>query len=179
MPVLTEAHQTYFVPQTRSISPRRQLGGGRALILFQFVPPAGSATTQSVFCKQVETKRSLGLRARAVAVPHQVSHKLVHPATRIMAHLVAVDLDVVPSVAPPPLPAGSLGSLLTALGSPAGERLKTRSAPDGRLETIAVCEATTGGLVQAALQAVPGASRYYHGGTNIYGAVCTHPVACV
>ena len=40
---------------------------------------------------------------------------------------------------------------------------------EGQPETVSVFEATTGGLVNAALQSVPGASRYYHGGANIYG----------
>lgn len=37
-----------------------------------------------------------------------------------------------------------------------------------RGETVAVAEATTGGLVSAALLAVPGASRYYAGGAVLY-----------
>jgi len=37
-----------------------------------------------------------------------------------------------------------------------------------RNETVAVAEATTGGLVSAALLWVPGASRYYAGGAVVY-----------
>lgn len=37
-----------------------------------------------------------------------------------------------------------------------------------RGETVAVAEATAGGLVSAALLAVPGASRYYAGGGVVY-----------
>jgi nicotinamide mononucleotide (NMN) deamidase PncC len=40
-----------------------------------------------------------------------------------------------------------------------------------RPETISVFEATTGGLINASLQSVSGASRYYHGGCNIYGPI--------
>jgi len=58
---------------------------------------------------------------------------------------------------------------LSALASRVGARLKARSTADGKPETIAVFEATTGGLINAALQSVEGASRYYHGGANIYG----------
>ena len=90
-----------------------------------------------------------------------------------MAHLVAAEglYRGSPPVPPPPLPSGEPGSLLTALGSAAGELLKARSTPSGRPETIGVFEATTGGMIQASLQAVPGASRYYHGGANIYGSM--------
>jgi len=38
----------------------------------------------------------------------------------------------------------------------------------GRGETIAVAEATAGGLISAALLSVPGASRYYAGGAVVY-----------
>eukprot|EP01052_Picozoa_sp_SAG31_P021549 SAG31_NODE_1673_length_7560_cov_3.528749_1_plen_105_part_00 len=55
------------------------------------------------------------------------------------------------------------------LGANVGALLKKRHTPNGRPETIGVFEATTGGMVQAALQAVPGASQFYHGGMNIYG----------
>ena len=37
-----------------------------------------------------------------------------------------------------------------------------------RGDTIAVAECTTGGLISAALLAVPGASRYYRGGAVLY-----------
>ncbi len=67
--------------------------------------------------------------------------------------------------------AGSGSGSLTALASRVGALLKKRDRPDGRPETIAVCEATTGGLINASLQSVPGASRYYHGGSNIYGRI--------
>ena len=39
-----------------------------------------------------------------------------------------------------------------------------------RRETIAIAESSTGGLVSAALLAVPGASAYYRGGGVIYSA---------
>ena len=58
-----------------------------------------------------------------------------------------------------------------ALAGRAAQLLKSRSAADGTAETIAVFEATTGGLVNAALQSVPGASRYYHGGVTVYGRI--------
>ena len=87
--------------------------------------------------------------------------------------------------------AASGSGSLTALAARVGEMLKKRDRPDGRApplstppptaadrrarragpETISVFEATTGGLVNAALQSVPGASRYYHGGANIYGRI--------
>ena len=53
---------------------------------------------------------------------------------------------------------------LTALGAAAGELLKQRK------ETIAVSESSAGGLINAALVAVPGASAYYLGGGVIYTA---------
>ena len=76
--------------------------------------------------------------------------------------------------------AASGSGSLTALAARVGEMLKKRDRPDGRApplstppptaadrrarragpETISVFEATTGGLVNAALQSVPGASRY-------------------
>lgn len=43
-----------------------------------------------------------------------------------------------------------------------GERLKARG------ETVAVAESSSGGLVSAALLAVPGASKYYLGGAVVY-----------
>jgi PncC family amidohydrolase len=51
---------------------------------------------------------------------------------------------------------------LLALGAKAGALLKTRG------ETIAVSESSTGGLISAALLAVPGASAYFIGGGVIY-----------
>lgn len=45
-----------------------------------------------------------------------------------------------------------------------GERLKARG------ETVAVAESSSGGLVSAALLAVPGASKYYLGGAVVYTA---------
>lgn len=64
-----------------------------------------------------------------------------------------------------PLPAGTgvTSSALTALGGGVAAALKAR-----RGETLAVFEATTGGLVNAALQSVPGASSYYVGGGIVY-----------
>jgi nicotinamide-nucleotide amidase len=51
---------------------------------------------------------------------------------------------------------------LTALGAAVGELLKRRR------ETLAVAESSAGGLINAALVAVPGASAYYLGGAVIY-----------
>lgn len=53
---------------------------------------------------------------------------------------------------------------LTALGAAVGEALKRRG------ETLAVAESSAGGLINAALVAVPGASVYYLGGAVIYTA---------
>ena len=52
----------------------------------------------------------------------------------------------------------SLGSL----GETVGQQLKQRK------ETVAVAESSAGGLINAALLAVPGASAYYLGGVIIY-----------
>ena len=51
---------------------------------------------------------------------------------------------------------------LTTLGSVVGELLKQRK------QTIAVAESSAGGLINATLVAVPGASAYYLGGGVIY-----------
>ncbi len=51
---------------------------------------------------------------------------------------------------------------LAALGGAVGELLKARK------ETIAVSESSAGGLINAALVAVPGASAYYLGGAVVY-----------
>src|SRR5260221_1971574 len=51
---------------------------------------------------------------------------------------------------------------LTRLGSAVGALLKERK------HTIAVSESSAGGLINAALVAVPGASAYYLGGGVIY-----------
>ena len=51
---------------------------------------------------------------------------------------------------------------LTQLGSAVGALLKERK------HTIAVSESSAGGLINAALVAVPGASAYYLGGGVIY-----------
>jgi PncC family amidohydrolase len=51
---------------------------------------------------------------------------------------------------------------LTALGTAAGNLLKERN------QTLAVAESSAGGLINAALVAVPGASAYYLGGSIIY-----------
>lgn len=48
------------------------------------------------------------------------------------------------------------------LGAAIGERLKARG------ETVAVAESSAGGLIAAALLAVPGASAYFRGGAVIY-----------
>lgn len=51
---------------------------------------------------------------------------------------------------------------LTALGSAVGDLLKSR------METLAVAESSAGGLINASLVAVPGASAYYLGGLIVY-----------
>jgi PncC family amidohydrolase len=51
---------------------------------------------------------------------------------------------------------------LAALGSAVGNLLKER------MQTLAVAESSAGGLINAALVAVPGASAYYLGGCVIY-----------
>lgn len=51
---------------------------------------------------------------------------------------------------------------LLALGQRAGVLLKARK------QTLAVAESSTGGLVSAALLAVPGASAYFLGGAVVY-----------
>lgn len=51
---------------------------------------------------------------------------------------------------------------LSSMGTPVGNMLKTRK------ETIAVAESSAGGLISAALLAVPGASAYFLGGSVIY-----------
>ncbi|MDB5429501.1 MAG: damage-inducible protein [Caulobacter sp.] len=50
------------------------------------------------------------------------------------------------------------------LAAAIAEQLKARG------ETIAVAESSTGGLISAALLAVPGASAYYRGGAVVYTA---------
>jgi nicotinamide-nucleotide amidase len=51
---------------------------------------------------------------------------------------------------------------LTALGDSVGKILKEKKA------TLAVAESSAGGLINAALVAVPGASAYYLGGAIVY-----------
>ena len=51
---------------------------------------------------------------------------------------------------------------LTSLAATVGRRLKDRG------ETIAVSESSTGGLISAALLALPGASAYFLGGAVVY-----------
>jgi PncC family amidohydrolase len=53
---------------------------------------------------------------------------------------------------------------LFALGLQAGEILKARK------QTIAIAESSSGGLISAALLAVPGASAYFQGGGVVYTA---------
>ena len=53
---------------------------------------------------------------------------------------------------------------LTALGNTVGNLLKERQ------QTLAIAESSAGGLINAALVAVPGASAYYLGGAIIYTA---------
>jgi len=54
---------------------------------------------------------------------------------------------------------------LTSLGTAAGAVLKQRR------ETLAVAESSAGGLINASLVSVPGASAYYQGGCIIYTGV--------
>jgi PncC family amidohydrolase len=51
---------------------------------------------------------------------------------------------------------------LTAMGASVGARLKTNR------QTLAVAESSAGGLISAALLAVPGASAYFMGGGVVY-----------
>ncbi|MEO8627305.1 MAG: CinA family protein [Betaproteobacteria bacterium] len=51
---------------------------------------------------------------------------------------------------------------LTTLGSTVGALLKRRK------QTLAIAESSAGGLINAALIAVPGASEYYLGGAIVY-----------
>lgn len=53
---------------------------------------------------------------------------------------------------------------LLPIAARAGDLLKTRN------ETIAIAESSAGGLISAALLAVPGASAYYLGGGVVYTA---------
>jgi len=53
---------------------------------------------------------------------------------------------------------------LDELAAALGERLKVRG------ETISVAESSSGGLISAALLAVPGASKYFLGGAVVYTA---------
>ena len=55
-----------------------------------------------------------------------------------------------------------MSASLASLGTAVGELLKARK------ETIAVTESSAGGLINAALVAVPGASAYYLGGGVVY-----------
>ena len=57
---------------------------------------------------------------------------------------------------------------LLPLATRIGERLKARG------ETVAVAESSSGGLICAALLAVPGASAYFLGGGVIYTARARH-----
>jgi nicotinamide-nucleotide amidase len=58
--------------------------------------------------------------------------------------------------------AGGHEPRLMALAKQVGERLAARG------ETIAVAESSAGGLISAALLAVPGASRFFRGGAVVY-----------
>jgi nicotinamide-nucleotide amidase len=57
---------------------------------------------------------------------------------------------------------------LIALAHRVGDRLKARR------ETVAVAESSTGGLIAAALLAVPGASAYFLGGAVVYTPKARH-----
>lgn len=54
---------------------------------------------------------------------------------------------------------------LVALAERVGERLKARG------DTIAIAESSAGGLISAALLAIPGASAYFVGGAVVYTRV--------
>ncbi len=62
-------------------------------------------------------------------------------------------------------------SELQTLAAEIGAKLKERG------QTVAVFESSSGGLVSAALLAVPGASRYYLGGGVIYTLVARRELA--
>jgi nicotinamide-nucleotide amidase len=68
--------------------------------------------------------------------------------------------EPVPDITPIPTPIGS--EHLAQLGRRAGELLRERG------QSIAVAEGSAGGLISAALLAVPGASAYYLGGAVCY-----------
>jgi PncC family amidohydrolase len=55
-----------------------------------------------------------------------------------------------------------LNPAVTAAAQAAADRLKARG------ETVAVAESSAGGLISAALLAVPGASKYFQGGAVVY-----------
>lgn len=57
---------------------------------------------------------------------------------------------------------------LRSIATRVGELLKARG------ETVAVAESSTGGLISAALLAVPGASAFYMGGGVLYTARARH-----
>jgi nicotinamide-nucleotide amidase len=59
----------------------------------------------------------------------------------------------------------AMASPLSEIGLSVGELLKARK------QTVAVSESSAGGLINAALVAVPGASVYYLGGAIVYTAV--------
>jgi PncC family amidohydrolase len=56
----------------------------------------------------------------------------------------------------------ALSMELLALGEQVGARLQARQ------ETVAIAESAAGGLIAAALLAVPGASAYFLGGAVVY-----------
>ena len=60
---------------------------------------------------------------------------------------------------------------MEALAAEIGRRLKARG------ETIAVAESSAGGLISAALVAVPGCSAFYLGGGVIYTKVARETLA--
>lgn len=62
---------------------------------------------------------------------------------------------------------------LTALAQPLADRLKERR------ETVAIAESSAGGLISAALLAVPGASAYYLGGGVIYTREARRALLCL